>query len=157
MQLISVASAITLTEWSESTFRRKIASGSLTREFEQGAGGRAMVRFEMIRPHLCIALADEDIPLIKDADAGKAEAQNDLALLFLENNKARSAIYWFELAVRQEYPEAMHGLGRCYIDGNGIVRDEDLGMMWLAKAAAHDHVISRVQMQAIRDKFTGES
>jgi hypothetical protein len=157
LQLISIASAITLTEWSESTFRRRIADGYLTREVEQGPGGRAMVSFDAIRPHICIPLEDEDVPLIKDADAGDAEAQNDLALLFLANNKPRAAIYWLELAAKQEYPDAMHWLGRCHIDGNGVLQDENLGMMWLAKAAAQGHAISQAQMEAMRDKFTGKS
>ena len=156
MQLISIASAITLTEWSESTFRRRIADGALTREFELGTGGRAMVSFDAIKSHACIPLEDEDGSLIQDADTGNAEAQNDLALLFLANSKPRAAIYWFELAAKQEYPDAMHWLGRCHIDGNGVLQDENLGMMWLAKAAAQGHVISQAQMQAMRDKFTGK-
>ena len=156
MQLISIASAITLTEWSESTFRRRIADGSLTREFEPGTGGRAMVSLNAIKPHACIPLEDEDGPLIQAADTGSAEAQNDLALLFLANSKPRAAIYWFELAAKQEYSDAMHWLGRCHMDGNGVLQDENLGMMWLAKAAAQGHAISQAQMQAMRDKFTGE-
>ena len=157
MELISIASAITLTEWSESTFKRRIAEGVLKREFESGPSGRAMVSFEAIKPHICIALEDEDISLIKDADGGDAEAQNDLALLFLSNKKPRSAIYWFELAAKQEYSDAMHWLGRCHIDGNGVLQDENLGIMWLAKAAAQGHAISQAQMQAMRDRFTGKS
>lgn len=157
MQLISIASAITLTEWSESTFRRRIADGSLKREFESGPGGRAMVGLEAIRPHICIQLEDDDMPLIKDADGGNAEAQNDLALLFLANKKPRGAIYWLELAAKQEYPDAMHWLGRCHLDGNGILQDDNLGMMWMAKAAARGHIVSQAQMQAMRDKFTGKA
>lgn len=157
MQLISIASAITLTEWSESTFRRRIADGSLKREFESGPGGRAMVSLEAIRPHACIPLEDDDVPLIKDADSGNAEAQNDLALLFLANKKPRGAIYWLELAAKQEYPDAMHWLGRCHLDGNGTLQDDNLGMMWLAKAAARGHIVSQAQMQAMRDKFTGKA
>lgn len=154
MQTISIASAITLTEWSESTFRRRIAEGALKREFEAGPGGRAMVRFDVIQPHICIPLEEEDISLIGEADIGKAEAQNDLALLFLENAKPRAAIYWLELAAKQEYTDAMHWLGRCYIDGNGVAQDNNLGLMWLAKAASQGHVISQSLMNAITSKFT---
>lgn len=157
MQLISIASATTLTEWSESTFRRRIADGALKREFESGPSGRAMVSFEAIRPHVCIPLEDEEVALIKNADSGNAEAQNDLALLFLSNKKPRGAIYWLELAAKQEYPDAMHWLGRCHLDGNGVLQDENLGMMWLAKAAAGGHIVSQAQMQAMRDKFTGKN
>ena len=154
MQLISIASAITLTEWSESTFRRRIADGTLARHVEPGPSGRAMIELDAIKPHACIPLEEEDSSLIQDADTGKAEAQNDLALLFLANSKPRAAIYWLELAAKQDYPDAMHWLGRCHIDGNGVLLDDNLGMMWLAKAAAHGHAVSQAQMKAMLDKFT---
>lgn len=154
MQIISIASAITLTEWSESTFRRRIAEGVLTREFEAGPGGRAMVRFDAIQPHVCISLEKEDISLVGEADLGNAEAQNDLALLFLKNTKPRAALYWLELAAKQEYTDAMHWLGRCYIDGNGVAQDNNLGIMWLAKAASQGHAMSQAQMDAMTRKFT---
>jgi hypothetical protein len=154
LQLISIASAITLTEWSESTFRRRIADGTLTRYVEPGPSGRAMVDLDAIQSHACIPLNEDDGSLIQDADSGNASAQNDLALLFLANSKPRAAIYWLELAAKQDYPDAMHWLGRCHIDGNGVLQNENLGMMWLAKAAAHGHAISQAQVQAMRDKFT---
>lgn len=148
-----MATVLTLTEWSESTFRRRIAEGSLIREFEGGSNGRAIVDFDSIRPHLCLPIEDDDIDLIGQADAGQAEAQNDLALLFLENNKPKQAHYWLDLASKQEYPDAMHWIGRCYLEGNGVVQDENMGIMWLAKAAARGHKISQGLMQTFRDRF----
>ena len=66
----------------------------------------------------------------------------------------RGAIYWLELAARQDYADAMHWLARCYLDGNGVAPDEYLGLMWLSKAAAHGHRISQGQLQVMRDRFT---
>lgn len=157
MDFISIASAVTLTEWSDSTFRRRIADGVLQRLVESGGGGRIMVDFDSIRPHICISLEEEDIELLSRADAGQAEAQNDLALLFLQNDKPRSAIYWLELAAKQDYADAMHWLGRCYIDGNGVVKDENMGIMWIAKSAAAGHKISQALMQTMRDRFIGQN
>lgn len=116
-----------------------------------------MIDLEAIKSHACIPLEDDDSHLIQDADTGNAEAQNDLALLFLENSKPRAAIYWLELAAKQDYPDAMHWLGRCHIDGNGVLQDENLGMMWLAKAAAHGHAISQAQMQTMLTRFTDKA
>ena len=48
----------------------------------------------------------------------------------------------------------MHWLARCYLDGNGVAPDEYLGLMWLSRAAAHGHLISQGQLQAMRDRFT---
>jgi hypothetical protein len=157
LDFISIASAVTLTEWSDSTFRRRIADGVLKRSVESGGGGRVMVDFASIRPHSCIPLEEEDIELLSQADTGQAEAQNDLALLFLQNDKPRSAIFWLELAVKQDYADAMHWLGRCYIDGNGVVKDENMGLMWIAKSAAAGHKISQAYMQAMRDSFVGQA
>ncbi|MGP1665999.1 MAG: tetratricopeptide repeat protein, partial [Rhodanobacter sp.] len=83
-----------------------------------------------------------------------AGAQTDLAVLFLSNAKPESAVYWLELAAKQDYANAMHLLGRCYTDGNGILKNEDLGIMWIAKAASHGHLISQGQMQALRSGFS---
>ena len=150
MKLISLAAAITITEWSERTFWRRFADGSLTRENEQG---RSMIPLDLIRPHMCIPLDSEDLPVLAGADAGNAEAQNDLALIFLANRKPKGAVYWLELAAKQEYASAMNWLGRCYIEGNGVPKDENLGIMWISKAAAHGDKISQGQMQAILDRF----
>jgi hypothetical protein len=154
LEFISVNTAITLTEWSESTFRRRIADGSVKRELEPGVNGRSMVNIESIQPHICIPFDEQDILLIRSADAGDPEAQTDLALLFLAANKPKGAIYWLELAIKKDYANAMYYLSRCYIDGTGVARDENLGLMWLSKAAVHGSVIAREQMHTVRQKLT---
>ena len=121
---------------------------------ETGGNGKSMLHLESIEAHIAIPLAPEDFTLVQQADGGDAAAQNDLALIFLAGGKPRGAIYWLELAARQDYADAMHWLARCYLDGNGVVADDNLGIMWLAKAAAHGHVISQGQLQAMRDRFT---
>lgn len=151
--LISVAAAMTLTEWSESTFRRRIAEGSVRRQLEPGVNGRSMVDFDSIQPHLCLALGEQDLALIAAADAGDAEAQTDLALLFLAANKPKSAIFWLESAIKKEYANAMYYLSRCYFDGNGVAQDENMGLMWLSRAAVEGSIIAREQMQAVRTKL----
>ena len=154
VKLISLAAAITLTEWSERTFWRRFADGSVKREVEAAGNGKSMVHLESIKSYIGMPLAPEDFLLVQQADHGDAAAQNELALIFLSNGKTRGAIYWLELAARQDYADAMHWLARCYIDGNGVAPDDNLGIMWLAKAAALGHVISQGQLQVMRDRFT---
>lgn len=155
MELISLAAAITLTEWSERTFWRRFADGSVKRELESSGNGKSMVHLKSIEAHLTIPLAPEDLALVQQADRGEPVAQNDLALIFLGSGKTRGAIYWLELAAKQEYADAMHWLARCYLDGNGVAADDHLGLMWLSRAAAHGHRISQGQLQVMRDRFTG--
>lgn len=154
VELISLAAAITLTEWSERTFWRRFADGSVKREVESSGNGKSLVHLESIKAHIAMPLAPEDFALVQQADRGDPAAQNDLALIFLANGKPRGAIYWLELAARQDYADAMHWLARCYLDGNGVALDDNLGIMWLARAAANGHVISQGQLDAMRDSFT---
>ncbi|MDB5770386.1 MAG: Sel1-like [Burkholderia sp.] len=156
MRYVSLASTVSLTARSERTLWRWIADGTLTRSGDNAKYGKAMVQLESIIPYVCIQINTKDHDLIVNADNGDAEAQNDLALLFMSYAKPESAIYWLKLAADQNYADAMHWLGRCYIDGNGVARDENLGIMWLSKAAAHSHSISQVQMQSMRDSFTAQ-
>lgn len=152
MELISLAAAITLTQWSERTFWRKFADGSMARKT---GSGKAMIPFELIEPHLCMSLGPEDLSVLESADGGSAAAQNDLAVIFLSNGKPKGAIYWLELAIKQDFASAMYLLGRCYSDGNGLPKNENLSIMWIAKAASYGHTIAQAQMQAVRDQMTG--
>ena len=144
---ISLHAAITLTEWSERTFFRKFTEGSMTRNTENG---RVMIPFDLLEPHLCLTLEPEDLPVIESADAGDADAQNEVALIFLSCDKPKGAIYWLEQAAKQNYADAMSLLSQCYMDGNGVPKDENISIMWLAKAASLGHVIAQRQMQAVR-------
>ncbi|MEC4723047.1 sel1 repeat family protein [Noviherbaspirillum sp. CPCC 100848] len=154
MFAISLNAVIALTDQSERTLRRRIADGSLPRVAEEGGSSyKTLIPFEAIRPQLVVPLDSEDIQLVKQADSGSASAQNDLALLLLSHRKPQGALYWLELAAKQECPEAMHWLARCYLEGNGVTRDENIGLMWLARSAARGHLISQEQVQAMRECF----
>jgi TPR repeat protein len=150
MQHLSLQAATTLTEWSVRTIRRRLADGTLQCAAENEAYYKTMVCFDSIKQDICIALTPDDIELIKSADAGDADAQNDLALLFLENDKPKSAVYWLELAAKQQISDAMHLLGCCYLEGKGLTKDDNLAMMWIAKAASLGHTIALAQIQLIR-------
>ena len=93
----------------------------------------------------------EDKKFILQADAGNAEAQDDIGQLFLMSEKYQAAIYWFEQAAQQNNADAMQWLGHCYANGKGVPKDEDLGIMWIAKASALGHVIAQGQMRKLID------
>ena len=150
---ISLASATLLTDLSENTLRRRIANGVMVRTIEDRPNGRSMIPFNAIESECCIPLEKGDIELITEADQGNAEAQNDLALLFISHAKPKKAIYWLELAIKQKHTDAMHWLGRCYLEGNGVAQDANLGFMWLSRAAAEGHIISRKIMRIIQQKI----
>ena len=153
MDFISIASAMTLTTWSESTIRRRIADGKLIRKLEACTNGRSMVDLDSIQAHIELKLGEGDLALILAADAGDDQAQTDLALLFLQAGNVKGALYWLELAIKQDNASAMYYLGICHIEGKGVVQDENLGLMWISKAAVHGHLIAQGMLQSMRGKL----
>ena len=146
---ISLQAAMTLTEWSERTIRRRVADGSLQCVSDNTASNKTLIYLKSIEADLCIPLPVDDIELLKAADAGDAAAQTDLALLFLAHGKAKSAAYWLELAAKQNFPDAMHWLGCCYLRGEGFAKDETLALMWIAKAASLGHPLASLQIKGL--------
>lgn len=150
MEVISLAAAATLTEWSERTFWRRFREGSIEREIRHG---KAVVQFSAIAPHSCVPMKEEDIALLDQADAGDALAQTDVALLFLQYKKTKGAHAWLTLAAKQNHAHAMYLLGRMYIDGAEGDKDENLGLMWLCKAAFHQDQFATAVLVAIRQRL----
>lgn len=68
------------------------------------------------------------------ADAGLAEAVNELGLCFYEANgvtgDASRAAQLFERAADMGCPRAMANIAECYWDGDGIKRDEEKACQW---------------------------
>jgi len=145
---ISLDTAIIVTDSSKRTLWRRLSEGKIARQENDGRS-RAMLVFKDLLPMLCISIAPEDHELFINADAGDAEAQNDLALLFLDSDRPDIALHWLQLAVIQEHADAMHNLGNLYVKGIGVPKQENLALMWLAKAASFGHVIAEQQMAAL--------
>ncbi|MCQ8105494.1 sel1 repeat family protein [Methylomonas sp. SURF-2] len=143
---------MTLTQWSERTIRRRVADGSLPCVSGVPFSNKTLISLESIKADICLTLSDEDIELLKSADAGSAQAQTEMALLFLENGKEKSAIYWLEQAAKQNFPDALHWMGNCYLRGEGFAKDDNLAVMWIAKAASLGHSVAKLQIEALSRK-----
>ena len=83
------------------------------------------------------------------ADSGDAEAQNDIGQFFAIAGQPKAALYWLQLAAQQDHADAMQWLGRCYVGGDGVPMNVNLGFMWIAKAAAKGHVIAQAQVSGL--------
>jgi hypothetical protein len=149
--LISLQAAVTLTDKSRRTLWRRVSDGSLQRGPGDGQG-RTMVWLDEVLADACLPFTPEDLALVRAADAGDAQAQSEVGLLFLEAGHHTSALYWLDLAVRQKHADALHWLARCHIGGWGCPPDENLGLMWLARAAALGHAVSTAQMAALKGR-----
>ena len=146
--MISIDTASTITGLSRRTWWRRISAGEITRVADNDRG-RAKLLWLEVAPYICAPIEPEDKAFILLADAGDAEAQDDIGQLFLKSKKYQAAIYWFKQATQQNYADAMQWLGHCYINGKGVPQDENLGIMWTAKAAALGHVIAQGQMKVL--------
>jgi uncharacterized protein len=150
MPNISLKTATLLTGMSMRTLRRRITDGTLTCASSEEDSNKTMICLDSIKNDIGIPLEPDAIELIKAADAGEPQAQNDLGVLFLENDKPQNAIYWLELAAKQNFADAMHLLGTCYLKGDGLAKDNNLALMWIAKAASLGHSIAIAQIKSIR-------
>lgn len=148
----SVPTAALLLDRSERTLQRWCEDGTLQVVHRDARrGSRQLVNLAQVLEFFGPHSAPDFAALIEAADAGHAEAETDLGLALLQEGKAVAAVAFFQRAARQDHPEAMHWLYRCYREGLGIERDENLAMMWLHKAAAQGHVIAQAQTSALRD------
>ena len=145
---LSLTTATAITDISERTWWRRIEQGAIQRA---GAGAGKQVRLLLtdVLPNMSIPVTEQDIKVIQRADTGDAGAQNDIGQMFLMAGKIHAARYWLEQSANQGDPDSMQWLGQCYAKGEGVPMDENLSMMWLAKAAALGHVIAKAQMDGI--------
>lgn len=153
MTPISLDTAALITERSKRTWQRRIAEGTAAK-LDSDQAGRTMIPLADIAAAITIPMNADDLEMLARADIGDAEAQDDMGQLFLAAGKLEAARYWLEQAARQDHPNAMQTLGHCYACGEGVPKNENLAIMWLARAAAHGHVIAQAQMQALRRSVT---
>ncbi len=154
--VVSIDTAALLIDASKRTLWRRLSAGKLQRH-SMDERGRVMLALADIAEHFCVPLSLEpaggggsnSYSLLVEADRGDSAAQNDLALLFLEHNRADIAVQWFLLAAQQQHADAMHYLSTLYQQGLGVEKCESTAMLWRAKAANQGHLIARAQMAAI--------
>ena len=75
--------------------------------------------------------------LKKAATSGDAFGQNNLASIYLMQNKFNSAIKLYRKAAHKGNDSALYNLAMCYALGVGLSQDFDEAMSWLNKAAEH--------------------
>ena len=153
MRTVSLSTAMTLSDLSESTFRRKIRSGDIQLLPPEDAGGREGIAIDRNAAYLNADIAVGHWELVREADRGDALAQTELALVLQRHRKFRAAVYWLQLAAKRNDSHALHWLARCHLEGRGVARNEDKGIMLLARSAMLGNVISAHQLAALRHGF----
>ena len=153
---VSIETAVAVTDRSRRTWWRHVSESKVSR-VDDDARGRAMLPWADVAQEITVPMDAEELAMVLDADAGDAEAQNDLGQIFLHADKYKAALYWLRQAADKDNADAMHWLAHCYFNGKGVPQDNNLGTMWLAKAAAHGHVIAQAQMHGLIGNTLSES
>jgi len=146
---ISLEAVIAISGSSRRTWWRRISDNPALKTGTDPKG-RTSVSFMAAQEFISLPYEEHSLETLIAADTGEAEAQNDAGLLFSELENYKAAVYWWRAAAEQDYADAMHYLGKCYVDGLGVAVDENLGIMWIARAASRGHVIAQTQMKGLR-------
>ncbi|MBS0402371.1 MAG: sel1 repeat family protein, partial [Proteobacteria bacterium] len=95
-----------------------------------------------------VAFSDADLAVLLQADAGDAQAQADIGALLQVHGGREAALYWLQAAAEQGSAEAMQWLGTAHA-ARGTEQDQQMAVMWIAKAAALGHPIARRQLDGL--------
>jgi hypothetical protein len=146
MESISLDSAVMVSNWSRRTWWRRITDGVVSRLADDDRG-RTMLPWPAVQVQLTIPFNEADIAVLAEADRGDAAAQNDIGQLLASEGSREASLYWIRQAAEQDYPDAMQLLGQAYAAGAGVQKDDNLALMWIAKAAAKGHIIAAQQIR----------
>lgn len=105
--------------------------------------------------------------LIRAAEAGNASAQCELGYLFEHpapedaSNPARKrylfeAVKWYRRAAERNEPAAQQYLGNCYLKGNGLEQDEEIGLKWMRLAADNGSLQALRTLAELYESGVGE-
>ncbi|MFT3777080.1 MAG: hypothetical protein QM772_02185 [Ottowia sp.] len=163
MDMISLDAAVALTGISRSTLWRRVTDGRIGKGGKD-ARGRATLALADVLPLVSVPLGPEDVQVLLQADAGAAEAQADLGALCYVAGAEKAALYWLNEAAAQGHADAMHWLGIAHYAGSGgggggggeslreRERQDNLAIMWIARAAALGHPLAQRQMAGLRGR-----
>lgn len=94
--------------------------------------------------------AAEMIETIVLADSGDPVALNDLGMMLLFDQRLKprpsSAAALFQAAAAKHFPDAMHWLFYCFLNGIGVAKDNATALRWLSQAASFGHQIAKAQL-----------
>jgi GYF domain 2/Sel1 repeat len=95
--------------------------------------------------------------LLRAANQGVAEAQNDLGIMY-ENGSGvaqdyPTAVAWYHKAADQGFAIAQYNLGTMYEYGEGVPKDDAEAVRWYRKAADQGDADAKEQLAAIYARF----
>jgi len=108
-----------------------------------------------------ISPQDKWLTLQKEAEAGSAEAQNNLGNMYANGqgfpNDDVKAVEWYQKAAVQGLAEAQFNLGFMYANGQGVLKDKAKAVEWYQKAAVQGLAVAQNDLGAMYDNGQGVS
>ncbi len=164
MEAISLDAAVAVTNISKSTLWRRVTDELIGKAGKDGRN-RTMLQLIDVLPLIEApsVVGDEEVNLLLRADAGAADAQADAGAMFYIAGNTKAALYWLHEAAAQDNTDAMHWLAIAHAacaptaaemqQGGSLSareREDNLAVMWLAKAAALGHPLAQQQMAQMK-------
>ena len=167
---ISLDAAVAISSVSKSTLWRRVTDGLIGKAGNDDRNRAMLLLSDVLElVDTPTSMNREDISMLLAADAGVPEAQADIGAMFYVAGNTKAALYWLYQAADNNNADAMHWLAiahAAHTPGtmqteqpfsteessfiNSSEREENLAVMWLAKAAALGHPLARQQMSHIR-------
>lgn len=88
------------------------------------------------------------------AKAGDPQAQLQLAQALRDAEEGANptkAMLWCRRAAKQGLPAAQRLLGELYLEGEGVMQDDAMGVQWIAKAAEAGDRRAAEQLERLAD------
>jgi TPR repeat protein len=89
------------------------------------------VTFEKVDPQTAIRACEQAV----NSDPSSARLVFELGRSYLRNNNFAASLRQFRKAAEQGFPQALNAMGRMYLNGFGVTKDEAEAVNWFRKAA----------------------
>lgn len=89
------------------------------------------------------------VDCVLQSDSGDAQALNEVGIYFFWSGEYSIAANCFEAAAKKGHADAMDFLSTCYFNGQGVDKNQGLGLRWLGSAAALGHSLAQGKLRAL--------
>ena len=93
------------------------------------------------------------------AEAGNAEAQHNLAMLYRTGKGVKKdfkeSAFWFRKAADQGIADAQYFLGYMYDTGEGVMKNKQYAYVWYRKAAEKGHGMAQINLGVLYAEGVG--
>ena len=116
----------------------------LRKEKEQGLTAKVVPSLKSASPQSSSSLPAGLESLVRRANQGDAEAQNELGMMYAEGRDVskdnNTAVEWFRKAAEKGYANAQYNLGDMYYFANGVSQNYATAALWFRMAANQGHI-----------------